>query len=374
MRPRIGIIGAGNMGTTHGKCIHYLAKQGILEADIVAVADSDAGRRASYERVSGATFASADPHELIDSPEINTIYICTPTSTHKELALRTLAAGKALFCEKPLAFNAADAEEMRRAAVASGVTHQVGLVMRFSAVINVTRALVNDASSGRAMAATMVDDQFFPIQGHYASTWRADPAQVGAGTLLEHAIHDMDILAWCFGPVRRVHGAVRDFSGHDAVEDLTAALIEFESGAVGTHTSIWHNILHRGSSRRMNVTCEEVQFSWDDDDWAGEIRVDAQRDGGRTSIPTEDVVLRHIEAAGIDEPRLRDAMTRTPHAGLAYVLENYAFLRAVSEGRPASPGFGEAVYAHAIVDAIYQSAREGRPIELASALPEGFDA
>ena len=124
----------------------------------------------------------------------------------------------------------------------------------------------------------------------------------------------------------------------------------------------------------MNVTCEELQFSWDDDDWAGEIRVDAQRDGGRTSIPTREVVERHIEVAGISDERLRDAMLRTPHAGLAYVLENYAFLSAVRDGCQAAPTFGEAVYAHAVVDAIYQSARDGRPVDVASALPEGFDA
>jgi predicted dehydrogenase len=213
------------------------------------------------------------------------------------------------------------------------------------------------------MTASMVDDQFFPIQGHYSSTWRGDAAQVGAGTLLEHAIHDMDLLVSFFGPVRRVHGATRDFSGHAGVEDLTAAMLEFTSGAVVTHTSIWHNILHRGSSRRMTITSENAQFGFDDNDWCGPIRVDAQRDGGRTTIKEDDVVRRHVDMIGVTDERLRATMS-SQYAGQDYLYENYAFLEAVSEDRPAFPGFDVALYAHRVVDAIYESARMGAPVDM----------
>jgi len=367
MHPRIGIIGAGNMGATHGKSIHWLNKQGIVAAEIAAVADPDPARLESFQRASRAPFATTDPLELIASPSVNTVYICTPTVAHRQLALAVAAAGKALFCEKPLAFNAADAAAMQRAATAARITHQVGLVMRYSAVIHVTRDLIHAPGAGRPMTAAMVDDQFFPIQGHYASTWRKDRAQVGAGTLLEHAIHDIDLLVWCLGPVRRVHAATRNFAGHEGIEDLSAALLEFESGAVVAHTSIWHNILHRGSSRRLNVTCENLQFSWDDDDWAGAIRVDDAR--GRSVIESGEVVRRFVDLAGITHERLREALA-APNIGLAYVLENYDFLRAVTDQRPAPLGFAPAVYAHAVVDAIYRSARESRPVDVASMLPE----
>lgn len=363
MKPRIGIIGGGNIGTAHGKAVHFLIKQGIIDAEFVSLAETDKERRASFAAASGVAWVTADPNELIDSPQINTVYVCTPTVSHRALVERVCAQKKALFCEKPLAFNAKDAAAMSAAARSAGITHQVGLVMRFSAVTDVTRALVNDPDFGRPMTATMVDDQYFPIQGRYASTWRGDVTQVGAGTLLEHAIHDVDMLISFFGPVRRVHGVVRNFAGKEGVEDLTTAMLEFESGTVASHVSIWHNILHRGSSRRINVTCENAQFSWDDDDWAGAIRMDAQRDGGRTEISSEEVVQRHIEIQHIDDERLRAIITPSPH-GQAYVLQTYRFLQAVSEDRPAWPDFDVAVYAHRVVDAIYESAREGRPIDL----------
>lgn len=364
MRPRIGIIGAGRMGTTHGKAAHFLIKQGLIDGEVVGVADSDPERRAAFAKAARLSFATADPDELIASPDINTIYICTPTFNHRELAEKVCSAGKALFCEKPLAFNAEDAAAMSAAAKAAGITHQVGLVMRFSAVMNVTRALINERAYGRPMTATLVDDQFFPIQGHYASTWRGDVAQVGAGTLLEHAIHDVDILVSFFGAVKRVHGVIRNFAEKAGVEDLSTAMLEFENGAVVSHVSIWHNILHRGSSRRISVTCENAQFSWDDNDWSGAIRIEAQRDRGRTDLSSDEVVARHIQLTGIGDGRLRAIMV-AEYGGQDYTLEDYMFLKAVSEDRAASPDFSVAVYAHRIVDAIYQSAREGRPVDLA---------
>lgn len=364
MRPKIGVIGAGVMGSAHGKTIHFCLKSGLIDGEFVGVAETDDERRAQYAQVSGARMATADAHELIDSPEINTVYICTPTFTHVELATRALALGKTVFCEKPLAFNARDASIIRDAAKAAGVTHQVGLVLRFSPVISVVRDLIRDPASGRAMACVMIDDQFFPIQGHYASTWRGDARYAGAGTLLEHAIHDVDILLSYFGRARRVYGVTRHFAEREGIEDLSSAIIEFEGGATASHTSIWHNVLHRGSSRRMSVTCENAQYSWEDDDYAGAIRCETNAAGARTEIPSEEVIARFVESAGVMDPRLRQ--TIMPHdLGQAYLLEDYTFLKAVSEDRQSWLDFDVAVNAHQVVDAIYESARLGQPVEVA---------
>ena len=358
MRPRIGVIGAGVIGTFHGKAIHHCLKSGLIDGDFVAICDPDPERRESYSRVAGLALATADPEELIASPDVNTVYVCTPTAFHKDLALKTLAAGKALFCEKPLAFDAQDAAAMRDAAKTAGVTHQVGLVMRFSPVINVVRDLIREPEFGRTMSAVMVDDQFFPIQGHYRSTWRGDVSLVGAGTLLEHAIHDIDVLVSYFGRVRRVHGVTRHFFEKEGVEDLSSAILEFVDGPVVNHVSIWHNLLHRGSSRRMSVIGENAQLHWEDDDWTGAIRLESNAIGGRRDIPSDEVMSRYVESAGAaDDPRLRDAVAR-------HSLEDYTFLKAVSEDRPGFPDFDVALYAHQVVDAIYQSAREGRPVAM----------
>lgn len=365
MRPQVGIIGGGVMGTTHGKATHFCFKRGLIDGELVGIAEEDDARRESFASASHARLVTADADELINSPEINTIYICTPTFNHLELARKVAAAGKALFCEKPLAFNAADAALMRDAARAAGITHQVGLVMRFSPVVFVTRQLMREEASGRPMTCVMIDDQFFPIQGHYQSTWRADVTKVGAGTLLEHAIHDIDILLSYFGDVKRVYGTTSHFFGKEGVEDMSSAMLEFESGAVVNHVSIWHNILHRGSSRRMHVVCENAQYSWEDDDYAGNIRCETNTAGRRTDIASKEVVERFATGLPIDDPRLREHVIEHD-LGQSYLLEDYTFLKAVSEDRQSWLDFDVAVKAHAVVDAIYESARTGRPVEMAA--------
>jgi predicted dehydrogenase len=173
----------------------------------------------------------------------------------------------------------------------------------------------------------------------------------------------MDVLAWFFGPVRRVFGTTRNFAGVDGIEDLSNAVLEFEGGAVVNHASIWHNVLHRGSSRQLTVMCENAQYRWDESDWSGPIITETQAAGGREAIERDEVIRRYLELRDLSEEPLRDLMD-AGYAGQDYLVENYAFLKAVSEDRPAFPDFTVATYAHRIVDAIYESARTGAPVDV----------
>jgi predicted dehydrogenase len=113
----------------------------------------------------------------------------------------------------------------------------------------------------------------------------------------------------------------------------------------------------------MSVTCENAQYSWEDDDYAGAIRCETNAEGKRRDIPSEEVIERFLKGAGVTEPRLRE--TVMPHdLGQAYLLEDYTFLKAVTEDRQSWLDFDVAVYAHQVVDAIYESARSGRPADV----------
>ena len=73
--------------------------------------------------------------------------------------------------------------------------------------------------------------KYFPIQGTYSSQWRADVTQAGGGCLIEHSIHDLDILRFCLGEVSEVTARTANFSGHEGVEDLATVSLRFASGA-----------------------------------------------------------------------------------------------------------------------------------------------
>ena len=109
--------------------------------------------------------------------------ITSPTSTHRDLVLAAVNAGKPLLCEKPLATSLGVVEEMCDAVVHSGLPAQVGFHSRFHPLVVEVQRLVSDGELGRAMGYTVRDDQYWPtgqvVPGH--SSWRSDRAQAGGG-------------------------------------------------------------------------------------------------------------------------------------------------------------------------------------------------
>ena len=92
-----------------------------------------------------------------------------------------------------------------------------------------------------------------------------------AGTLLEHSIHDVDMLRFLVGDVERVSANTANFHGHDGIEDVANATIGFASGAIGTLTSVWHDNLARPSLRRVEIFCERRYIVIEGDDWFGPV-------------------------------------------------------------------------------------------------------
>jgi predicted dehydrogenase len=345
----IGLIGCGFIGRFHSAAICDIIRRGLLDIRHAAVCDLDEARARAFADITGAPLVTTDARELIASPEVNVVYICVPTSAHKPLVLETAAHGKHVFCEKPLAVALPDVEEMLSAVENAGVRAGVGLILRHSPILTVLKSLTEDPTIGRLMTIVFRDDQFFPIQGHYQSDWRKDRDLAGSGTLLEHSIHDVDVLRWFAGDVTGVRGTIRNFAGHDGVEDLATAHLEFDNGAQAQLISVWHNVLARPSSRRLELFFENAYFHVEDD-FSGPINY--QMHAEHSVVLTEDDVRKRYLAsvghdlAGFDDP-------------LRYSLEDYFFLDAIANGRDPFPNFRAARDAHSIVDAIYRSSASG---------------
>jgi predicted dehydrogenase len=197
------------------------------------------------------------------------------------------------------------------------------------------------------MGVVFRDDQYLPNQGQYASEWRADVTIAGGGTLLEHSIHDLDVLRWLLGDATSVSARTANFAGHQGIEDLAVATITFESGAVATLTSAWHQILTRPSTRSLEVICERGIAGVSDNEFTGPIRLIA--DAGNDERVVEQP--EWVQTLPIEEPWLRFAGTYAPQA--------LSFLTALAEGRTPEPGLDVAVAAHRLADAVYRSAALG---------------
>ncbi len=344
MTVRVGIAGCGFIGTVHSFVLGSVVKAGLVDAVVTATHDVDEARAAKVAVQHGAQ-AHTNLDVFLDS--VDAVWVCTWTAAHEPVVAAAVERGLAVFCEKPLAPSLAECE--RVAGLLASVPHQVGLVLRYAPVFRAAAELVASGRYGRVLASVMRDDQYFPTQGQYGSEWRSDVGKAGGGTLLEHSIHDVDVLSWILGPPTSVRAEVASRFGHAGIDDVAVLTLGYADGAHATLLSVWHQVLTRESSRRLEIFCENA-FLWADDDYLGPLHVETS-DGASViaaELPTW--------AAELGVP---------PHhvASVAqYAEPTIAFLSALTaDGSEAigSPDARTALHAHRIVDAGYRSAAAG---------------
>ena len=340
MTVRLGFIGTGFIARTH----NWFLKHSAAEHRIVAVHDLDADRAQAFADRVGAEVVSED--EVLD--RVDAVFVTTWTSEHERLVAAAAHRGVAVFCEKPLAIDAASARRMVAAVEAAGVVNQVGLVLRFMPQFLHARTLLAADRAGQLLAVSFRDDQFIPIQSHYGSNWRVDPTRAGRGALLEHSIHDVDIMQWLCGPVESVSGTVREVHGYSRIDDVAVARMDFANGAVASLTSIWHDILDRPSLRHIEIFCENLYLHLDGEaispiTWQF------------TGEPVQTLGGGALARACIDAGRARER-DLAPVVGGAMFNPLTPFLDAIAGGAPSPLPLREALLAHRIVDAIYASA------------------
>lgn len=329
-----------------------LRRAGAVPDTVVAACDSDLGRAGLYAASHGAAVATVDPVEAMAHCDV--VWICTPTATHRGLVELAAERGLAVYCEKPLAPTLAESERLAEVADAHGLRVQVGLVLRHAPATATLRAVLDSGRLGRPLAAALTDDQYFPIQGQYASAWRADVAIAGGGTLIEHSIHDLDLLAALLGPVDAVTGYTANFAGHTGIEDVAAFTMRHGAGgATSSLTSVWHSILSRPSTRRLEVFCERGIVSCSDEH-VGPVTL--LTDAGSEELPSgltpEQIDVIDAVMAAIDLPP-------SFRAGVAsYVLADRAFLESCRAGTAPAPGLDVALEAHRVADAAYRAAAD----------------
>jgi UDP-N-acetyl-2-amino-2-deoxyglucuronate dehydrogenase len=345
---RIGIVGCGHIGTVHSFALRQLAAAGLVDARVVGTFDAD------HERAAGiARHHDARPYEQLTAlvAEVDVVWVCTWTAAHLEAVCAAGEQSRAVFCEKPLAPTLADAE--RLAGVLARVPHQVGLVLRHAPVFRAAAELVAEGKYGRPLTTVFRDDQYFPIQGFYASAWRADVGKAGGGTLLEHSIHDVDVLRWMLGPAagepEEVAARAASMFGHPGIDDATTVTFRYGDGSTATIVSVWHQVLTRGSRRRLEVFCEDALL-WADDDYLGPLHVES-RDGEELVASAPPPWIERFEVA--------EALAK-PLA--QYAEPSKVFLDALARDGAAARGYpdaGIAIAAHRLVDRAYQSAAAG---------------
>jgi predicted dehydrogenase len=213
----IGIAGMGFMGTTH-----LLAARRLREAEVVALVTADPRkRRGDFRHVRGNFGAGAGRVDLgglavhsslesmLQDPAVDLVDICLPSYLHARSAIASLAAGKHVLVEKPIALRAADARRMLAAARRAGKLLMVAQVLKFFPEFALLAGAIRDGRWGRLIALHLERRIARPDWG--TGSWFVDPEKSG-GMVVDLHIHDTDFIVHLFGKPRRVasHAVLND--------------------------------------------------------------------------------------------------------------------------------------------------------------------
>lgn len=322
---RFGVLGTGRIGARHARNL-----AGAIDGAILAqVYDADAAAARAAAAHHGATVASS-VQALLASSEIDAVLIATPTPLHAEQIEAAADAGKAIFCEKPVALGAADTVRAMRRVREAGVPFQIGLNRRYDPHFGALAAAVHAGQIGRPeMFRSLSSDPAAPPAAYLA---------VSGGLYRDSAIHDLDLARHVMGEVSAISvtaAVLVDpvFAEHDDV-DTSVLTLTFASGAIGVI-----------QNSRRTVHGHEVRV-----EVLGEL-------GKLTAEDARPSKVWHADANGIHGDFTRDFLERFRDA---YRLELQAFVDAVREQRPPSPGPDDAEASLALALTADLARRSGR--------------
>ncbi len=230
---RIGIIGAGGMGSSHAG---YIARGEVDGARLTAVADIDAGKLEKIKETLGDEVKAFEgPQALIESGSVDGVLIATPHYAHPPLGIKAFEAGLHVLAEKPLGVYTKQVREFNEAADASGKVFGAMFQMRTASQNQKMKDLLESGELGELKRNCWLITDWYRSQSYYDSgSWRASWAGEGGGVLLNQCPHQLDLWQWFFGMPKRVRAFCAFGKYHDIeVEDDVTAYVEYENGATG---------------------------------------------------------------------------------------------------------------------------------------------
>ena len=338
MSVHIGLVGAGNISGTHAR-----AATSIPDVQIAAVYAPTPGHAARLASQYGAAaYDSLD--RFLDHRPMTMVAIGSPSGLHGEHGAAAAARGLHVLVEKPIEITTARADALIAATARAGVALGVIFQDRLKPSVRRLKALIDAGRIGAPVLASARVKWYRPPEYYGQSRWRGTWALDGGGALINQAVHTVDLLLWCCGPVRRIWGRAATRLHAIEVEDTATAVVEFASGALATIEAT--TAAFPGYARRLEVTGAEGTVILDGDRL---VAVDLR---GSSEAPDDP----EPPSASASSPVVADA---TAHQR---VFED--FIRAFTTGTPPCCDGREGRRSVEVIEAIYESSRLARPIEL----------
>ena len=325
---KIAVIGTGRMGSVHTRNIVRL----IPEADLVAVCDIRLEVAQAVADELGIQRVVKDYHDLLDDKNIEAILIATSTDTHAFIMKDVAAAGKHIFCEKPLALELDKIDEALAEVEKAGVKLQVGFNRRFDKSYKQVRDIVASGEIGRPCILHIVNrDPDFPSM---------EFLRVSGGMFLDLGIHDLDMVCYQMGDVEEVYATGAVLLNDELKEfgdiDTGLILLKFANGAMGTIDNSRKAVY--GYDQRLEVFCSNGTAMMENEKETTAVK--GNRNGFTSAKPPYFFMQRYASCY-VEEVRqfvecVRDDK-KTPTTGAdgkAAVVLGYAALKSLRENRP----------------------------------------
>jgi predicted dehydrogenase len=361
------------MGRAHSIALHSVAATfgADYAVDCAVLADNTAERARQAATSLGFGRSTGNWRELIADPGIDVVDICTPNHLHAEMALAALAAGKHVYCEKPLALDIEESAAVAEAARRAGVCNAIGFNYICNPMVQAARDLIQAGEIGDVVGfgGQYIEDYMCDPRSPF--TWRCERRLAGAGALADLGSHLINVAHVLLGPIARVNGMARTVHPQRSDpatgkvravenEDLAHVLVEFASGIPGTM-----NISRVAAGYKCGLAVQvvgtrgTVEFH---QERMNELRLyRADDSSGRRGFRT---IL-----AGPEHPDYA-AFCPAPGHGLGIndlkVIEVRNLLRAIRQGAAASPDFAEGLRVQQVMTAIETAAASGSWISIDS--------
>ena len=364
----IGMIGYGFMGRTHSnayaKVNHFfdLEYQPVLKA----ICARNGERAQAFADQWGYESVETDWRKLIERDDIDAVDICTPNNLHHEIAIAAAKAGKMILCEKPLAMDVEQGEEMCKAVEEAGVANTVWYNYRRVPAVTLAKQLIDEGKLGKIFHYRAVFLQDWTIseelpQGGEA-LWRLDAAAAGSGVTGDLLAHCIDTAIWLNGGIsdvsamtetfikERVHSATGEKQKVE-IDDACAFLAKFDNGSLATFESTRYARGHK-ALYTFEINGEHASIAWDLHDLHRLSYFD-HRD--------ESTVRgwRSIHVTDGDQPYMGQWWVPGLQIGYEHTFVHQVadFLDNLAKGQPTGPTFRDALETQKVCAAVLTSAK-----------------
>lgn len=371
----LGMIGYGFMGRAHSNAYRKVSNFFDLEYTPVlkAACARDESKAKEFAAKWGYESVETDWKKLLARKDIDAVDICTPNNLHKEIAIAAAQAGKIILCEKPLAMNTAEGEEMCKAVEKAGVPNIVWYNYRRVPAVTFAKQLIDEGKLGRIFHYRAKFLQDWTISADLPQggqgLWRLDSAAAGSGVTGDLLAHCIDTALWLNGSIKNVSAMTETFvkeRKHNltgkvekvGIDDACAFMCRFENGSLATFESTRYARGHK-ALYTFEINGEHASIFWDLHD-LHRLQWFDHRDQGTLRG------WRSIHVTDGDHPYMGKWWVPGLQIGYehSFVHQVADFLEGLAKKQPVSPTFRDALETQKVCDAVLSSAKTGTWVEV----------